>query len=84
MADNLDGVPDEMKVDADGRVYCTGAEGVWVFEPDGAPLGITHLPEIPANCVWGDSDYRTMYFNARSSVHRMRMKTTGVSPWRGD
>ena len=27
-----DGVPDGMKVDTDGRVYCTGAEGVWVFE----------------------------------------------------
>ena len=27
-----DGVPDGMKVDTDGRIYCTGAEGVWVFE----------------------------------------------------
>ena len=26
-----DGVPDGMKVDVEGRVYCTGPEGVWVF-----------------------------------------------------
>ena len=29
------GVPDGMKVDAAGRVFCTGTGGVWVFEPDG-------------------------------------------------
>ncbi len=78
-----DGVPDGMKVDTDGRVYCTGAGGVWVFEADGALVGVIELPEIPANCAWGDADYRTMYFTARSSVYRMRMKTTGINPWRG-
>ena len=78
-----DGVPDGMKVDTDGRVYCTGPEGVWVFEPDGSLIGILRLPEIPANCAWGDDDYRTMYFTARTSVYRMRMKTTGIKPWRG-
>ena len=77
-----DGVPDGMKVDTDGRVYCTGSEGVWVFEPNGNHVGIIRLPEIPANCAWGDADYRTMYFTARSSVYRLRMKTTGISPWR--
>lgn len=77
-----DGVPDGMKVDTDGRVYCTGPEGVWVFEPNGNHVGIIRLPEIPANCAWGDVDYRTMYFTARSSVYRLRMKTTGINPWR--
>ena len=78
-----DGVPDGMKVDTSGRVYCAGPEGVWVFDPDGSHLGIIRLPEIPANCAWGDADYRTMYFTARSSVYRLRMKTTGVRAWRG-
>ena len=31
MASAEDGVPDGMKVDAEGRVYCTGSGGVWVF-----------------------------------------------------
>ncbi len=79
-----DGVPDGMKVDTEGRVYCTGSEGVWVFEPNGDHLGIIRLPEIPANCAWGDADLRTMYFTARSSIYRLRMKTTGISAWRGD
>jgi len=79
-----DGVPDGMKVDTEGRVYCTGPEGVWVFEPNGNNLGIIRLPEIPANCAWGGPDYRTMYFTARSSIYSLRMKTTGISPWRGN
>jgi len=73
-----DGVPDGMKVDSLGRVYCTGPGGCWVFEPDGTHLGIIRLPEIPANCAWGDPDYKTMLFTARTSVYSMRLKTPGA------
>ena len=77
MASAADGVPDGMKVDAEGRVYCTGPEGVWVFDASGQHLGIIRLPEIPANCAWGGPDHRTMLFTARTSVYSMRMKTPG-------
>ena len=73
-----DGVPDGLKVDDRGRVYCTGPEGCWVFEPDGALAGIIRLPEIPANCAWGGPENRTMFFTARSSVYAMRMKNPGI------
>ena len=62
MASAEDGVPDGMKVDAEGRVYCTGSGGVWVFSPDGQHLGIIRVPEIPANCAFGGPDHRTMLF----------------------
>jgi gluconolactonase len=78
MASATDGVPDGMKVDAEGRVYCTGPEGVWVFDAAGSHLGVIRLPEIPANCAWGGPDYRTMLFTARTSVYSMRMKTPGT------
>ena len=77
-SDEPDGVPDGMKVDAEGRVYCTGPGGCWVFAPDGHHLGIIRLPEIPANCAWGGPDHRTMFFTARTSVYSMRMKTQGT------
>ena len=38
-SDETDGVPDGMKVDVEGRVYCTGPGGTWVFAPDGTRLG---------------------------------------------
>ena len=73
-----DGVPDGMKVDVEGRVYCTGAGGCWVFEASGNHLGTIVLPELPANCAWGGPDNRTMLFTARTSVYTMRMKTPGI------
>jgi len=78
MASAADGVPDGMKVDVEGRVYCTGPEGVWVFDASGRHLGIIRLPEIPANCAWGGPDHRTMLLTARTSVYAMRMKTPGT------
>ena len=77
-----DGVPDGMKVDSEGRVYCTGPGGCWVFTPAGQLIGIIRLPEIPANCAWGGPDNRTMLFTARTSVYTLRMTTPGISPWR--
>ena len=77
-SDEPDGVPDGMKVDMEGRVYCTGAGGHWVFDSAGNHLGIIRLPELPANCAWGGPDNRTMFFTARTSIYSMRMKTPGT------
>ena len=73
-----EGVPDGMKVDIEGRVYCTGPGGCWVFDPSGKHLGTIRLPEVPANCAWGGEDRRTMLFTARTSVYAMRMMTPGT------
>src|SRR5215510_1072339 len=45
MASNDPGVPDGMKVDLEGNVFCTGPGGVWVCRSDGALLGRIILPE---------------------------------------
>lgn len=71
------GSPDGMKVDTEGHLYVTGATGVWVFEPDGAPLGVIVTPERPANCAWGDADRRTLYITARTSLYRVRARVPG-------
>ena len=83
MYSDEDGVPDGMKVDAEGRVYCTGPGGCWVFDASGNNLGVIVLPEIPANCAWGGDDNRTMLFTARTSVYSLRMTTPGTEIPRG-
>jgi gluconolactonase len=67
-----------MKVDQEGRVYCTGPNGCWVFEPSGERIGIIRPPEYPANCAWGGPDHRTMFFTAITSIYSLRMKTPGT------
>lgn len=74
------GGADGLKVDADGRIWCTGPGGCWVFQPNGEALGILVLPEIPANCAWGDDDRGTLYLTARTSVYRVRTKVRGLAP----
>jgi gluconolactonase len=77
-----DGVPDGMKVDVEGNVYCTGPGGTWVFSSDGTRLGIIRTPEIPANLVFGGPDRQTIFFTARTSVYTLRGKIPGVpNPW---
>ncbi len=71
------GVPDGIKVDVEGRVYCTGPAGTWVWDAEGTFMGIITTPELPANCAFGDDDNRTLYITSRTSVYRVRMKTPG-------
>jgi gluconolactonase len=81
-SDETDGVPDGMKVDIEGRVYCTGPGGTWVFAPDGRRLGIIRTPEVPANLCFGGPDLRTLFFTARTSIYSMRVKVPGQPhPW---
>jgi gluconolactonase len=83
-SDETEGVPDGMKVDVEGRVYCTGPGGTWVFAPDGSRLGIIRTPEVPANLAFGGPDLRTLFFTARTSIYTMRVKVPGQPhPWYG-
>ncbi len=77
-ADGTNGVPDGMKVDAAGRVFCTGTGGVWVFEPDGTRIGIIEMPEVCANVAFGGPDLCTLFLTASTSIYTVRVKTPGL------
>lgn len=80
--DDKNGVPDGMKVDVEGRVYCTGPGGTWVFAPDGNQLGIIRTPEVPANVAFGGPDLKTLFLTARTSIYTLRVKVPGQPhPW---
>lgn len=72
------GVPDGLKVDVEGQLYCTGPGGIWVIAPGGTILGRILTPEVPANVAWGDADWRSLYITARTSIYRLRLEIPGV------
>ena len=77
MASDDPGVPDGLKVDLQGNVFCTGPGGVWVCRPNGERLGRILLPELPANLAWGE-DGSMLFLTARTSVYRLPTKTRGA------
>ncbi|MBV9581800.1 MAG: SMP-30/gluconolactonase/LRE family protein [Chloroflexi bacterium] len=72
------GVPDGMKVNAQGNVLCTGPGGVWIFNESGRVIGRIHMPEVTANLAWGDADWCTLYMTASTSLYRLRMGVPGL------
>src|SRR4029078_11583432 len=76
------GIPDGLKVDAQGRVSCTGPGGIWVFNPDGKCVGIIKFPEQSVNFAFGGADLKTLFCCAHTSVYTLRVKVPGnPHPW---
>lgn len=76
------GIPDGLKVDSLGRVYCTAPGGIWVWNPDGKRVGIIKFPEQSVNFAFGGPDMKTLFCCAHTSVYTLRVKVPGnPHPW---
>ena len=73
------GIPDGMKVDIEGNVYCTGPGGMWVMDSGGKHLGtILTGAEQTTNCAWGGEDWKTLFITTMDTVARIQLKIPGV------
>jgi len=73
------GVPDGMKVDRAGNVYCGGAGGIWIMDPTGKKLGrIVHGHAATTNIAFGGDDWKTLYFTSREHLGAVNVKIPGV------
>ncbi len=71
------GLPDGLKLDRAGNLFATGPGGVWIFAPDGTPLGRVRFEKPVANCAWG-GDGSTLFFTVSDSVGRIPTLTRGA------
>jgi gluconolactonase len=76
-----EGVPDGMRVDEAGNLYVTGPGGIWIWSSDGRHLGTIIVQEQPANLAWGDSDWKTLYITATTSLYKIKTNATGFVPY---
>jgi gluconolactonase len=72
------GVPDGMKIDTAGNLYCCAQGGIHFFDENAACLGVLRMPEQTANFTWGDEDLRTLYITASATVYSVRVEIPGV------
>jgi gluconolactonase len=73
------GVPDGMKVDVAGNIYCGGAGGIWILDPQGKKLGrIVHGQPATTNIAFGGDDWKTLYFTSRSTLGSVNLRIAGM------
>lgn len=73
------GAPDGMKMDSEGNIYCCGPGGIHVFDPQATCLGVIIIPEYTANFCFGESDFRSLFVTASSSIYRLRVRVPGTA-----
>jgi gluconolactonase len=73
------GVPDGLKCDTAGNVWCTAPGGIWVHDPSGKPIvrikTAVHHPNKIAFC---DDDSKSLYNTMIGSVVSTRVNIAGV------
>jgi sugar lactone lactonase YvrE len=73
------GVPDGMKVDTAGNVYCGGSGGIYILDPSGKKLGrIVHGYAATTNLAFGGDDWKTLYFTSRNQLASVKLKIAGL------
>ena len=72
------GVPDGFRVDAEGRVFTSAADGIHVFNRAGRLIGKILCEESPSNCAFGGEDGCVLFITARTSVYSIGLATSGT------
>jgi gluconolactonase len=73
------GVPDGMKVDSAGNVYCGGSGGIYILDPKGKKLGrIVHGYPGTTNIAFGGDDWKTLFFTNRNALGSANLKIAGL------
>lgn len=70
------GLPDGMRVAADGTLFASAPGGILIMSPEGKRLGLIQTEGPIANCAFGD-DGRTLYLTSKDLIARIRLKIDG-------
>ena len=68
------GIPDGLKVDADGRVYAATDAGVRIWSRDGAPVGLIATPGTCGNLAFGGADGHRLFLCNGTHIHGISVK----------
>jgi len=76
-ADCTAGLFDGFRLDSEGRIWSSAADGVHCYDPDGTLLGKILVPEVVANCVFGGIKRNVLYICGTTSLYAMRLMVSG-------
>jgi len=72
------GIPDGLRVDLEGNVWCSAADGIHCFAPDGRLLGKILVPQVVANLTFGGPRRNRLFITASRSLYLIFVAATGA------
>lgn len=74
------GVFDGFRLDRDGRIWSSAADGVHCLAPDGTLIGKILIPEMVANVCFGGPKLNRLFICGTTSLYSVFLNVNGVSP----
>ncbi len=72
------GIPDGFRVDSEGWVWCSAADGVQVFDDKGKLCGKILVPQTVANLAFGGPRRNRLYITATTGLYAIYVNARGV------
>lgn len=77
-AECTNGLFDGFRLDSEGRIWTSAADGVHCYHPDGTLIGKVHVPEVVANVVFGGPKCNVLYICGTTSLYAVRLMVNGA------
>ena len=74
-----EGVSDGLRIDTEGNVWTSAADGIQLFDAEGIHLGKIFVPEKVSNCTFGGPDGTTLFITASTSLYSIEVRARAAS-----
>lgn len=72
------GCSDGLRIDVDGNLWSSAADGVHCISPKGELLGKILVPELVSNVCFGGRAKHELYITATTSIYRVTLNRQGI------
>jgi gluconolactonase len=75
------GLFDGFRLDEEGHIWTSAADGIHCYDPDGTLIGKVKVPEVVANCVFGGNKRNRLYIAGTTSLYMVRLMVNGAKTY---
>jgi gluconolactonase len=80
-ADCTAGLFDGFRLDADGRIWASAADGVHCYDPDGTLIGKIKIPELVSNLCFSGAALNRLFICGTTSLYSVYLAINARSPF---